>query len=74
MASFQPFQLGRHSCIGMKVAYNEMRVTLARLLWSFDVELANKKDRWDWGEQNTYIFWVSNDYDRLDNGAWERHS
>ncbi|KAH7346072.1 cytochrome P450 [Pyrenochaeta sp. MPI-SDFR-AT-0127] len=57
MSSFQPFQMGRHICIGLKVAYAEMRLTLARLLWSFDIALADEKDRWDWGEQKTYIFW-----------------
>lgn len=45
-------------CIGMKMAYSEMRVILSRLLWSFDLALADEKDRWDWGEQKTYIFWV----------------
>jgi cytochrome P450 len=59
MASFQPFQMGRHVCIGVKLAYAEMRVILARLLWSFDIKLAEEGDRWDWGEQQTYIFWVS---------------
>jgi cytochrome P450 len=62
MASFQPFLMGRHVCIGLKHAYAEMRVTLARLLWSFDVELEKEGDRWDWGLQKTYIFWVSNPY------------
>ncbi|KAF1836518.1 cytochrome P450 [Decorospora gaudefroyi] len=57
MAAFQPFQLGRHSCIGMKIAYMEMRLILSRLLWSFDPALADEKDRWDWGEQYTYAFW-----------------
>jgi cytochrome P450 len=59
MALFQPFQIGRHNCIGMRVAYNELRLTLSRLLWSFDVRLANPEDRWDWGEQCTYALWVS---------------
>ena len=59
MASFQPFGMGRHGCIGMKLAYAMMRVTLARLLFTFDISLADKKDRWDWGEQKTYILWVS---------------
>ncbi|KAH9875641.1 hypothetical protein IAQ61_003105 [Plenodomus lingam] len=57
MAAFQPFQIGRHMCIGLKVAYAEMRVVLARLVWSFDLRLADEADRWDWGEQKTYIFW-----------------
>ncbi|KAF2846535.1 cytochrome P450 [Plenodomus tracheiphilus IPT5] len=58
MSAFQPFQLGRHTCIGLKVAYSEMRVVLARLLCSFDLQLADENDRWDWGKQNTYILWV----------------
>ncbi|CAA9962782.1 benzoate 4-monooxygenase cytochrome P450 [Pyrenophora teres f. maculata] len=54
---FHPFQLGRHSCIGQKVAYMEMRLVLARLLWSFDVTLRDARDRWDWGDQFTHILW-----------------
>ncbi|KAJ4299382.1 hypothetical protein N0V90_004627 [Kalmusia sp. IMI 367209] len=57
LSSLQPFQMGRHNCIGMKLAYAELRLTLARLLFAFDISLADEKDRWDWGEQNTYIFW-----------------
>ncbi|USP79002.1 hypothetical protein yc1106_06276 [Curvularia clavata] len=57
MAAFQPFSMGRHMCIGMKVAYQEMRVILARLLWSFDLALKDPSDVWDWGEQSTYILW-----------------
>ncbi|KAL5372840.1 hypothetical protein PMIN06_012636 [Paraphaeosphaeria minitans] len=56
-SSLQPFQTGRHVCIGMKLAYAELRVTLARLLFTFDMRLADENDRWDWGEQNTYILW-----------------
>lgn len=59
MSTFLPFGTGRHSCIGMKLAYAEMRVTLARLLFNFDISLANQSDRWDWGDQKTYILWVS---------------
>jgi cytochrome P450 len=60
MASFQPFQIGRHACIGINVAWREMRLTVARLLWAFDVRLADEKgDRWDWGTQRTFILWVS---------------
>lgn len=59
MAVFQPFSMGRHMCIGMKVAYQEMRLILARLLWSFDLALKDPNDVWDWGEQSTYILWVS---------------
>jgi hypothetical protein len=43
----------------MKLAYAMMRVILARFLYAFDVSLADEKDRWDWGDQKTYILWVS---------------
>jgi cytochrome P450 len=46
-AAFQPFGLGRHSCIGQTLAYAEMRLILARLFFTFDVELADAADVWD---------------------------
>lgn len=46
-------------CIGMKVAYQELRLILSRLLWSFNLALKDPKDVFDWGEQSTYILWVS---------------
>jgi cytochrome P450 len=58
MTAFQPFAIGRHSCIGMKLAYAELRYILARLLFAFDISLADPTDKWDWGEQETHIFWV----------------
>ena len=56
-AAFQPFGLGRHGCIGQTLAYAEMRLILARLLFAFDIELADAADVWDWGTQKTFIFW-----------------
>jgi cytochrome P450 len=57
MAGFMPFGAGRNNCIGMKLAYAEMRVTLARLVWGFDVSLEEGGERWDWGRQRTFVFW-----------------
>lgn len=57
MSTYQPFGTGRHSCIGKVLAYAEMRLVLARLLFAFDVRLEDEGDRWDWGEQDTFIFW-----------------
>ncbi|KAF3041317.1 hypothetical protein E8E12_005609 [Didymella heteroderae] len=57
MASFNPFSVGRHQCIGMKLAYAEMRIIVARLVFAFDLKLANKHDSFDWGEQESYILW-----------------
>ena len=57
MAGFQPFSVGRHQCIGLKLAYAELRVVIARVIYAFDLRLADEKDRFDWGEQETYILW-----------------
>ncbi|KAF2662135.1 benzoate 4-monooxygenase cytochrome-like protein P450 [Lophiostoma macrostomum CBS 122681] len=54
-SSFHPFLFGRHSCIGLRLAWAEMRITLARLLFTFDVSPAD--DVKDFGEQQTFIFW-----------------
>ncbi|CBX97259.1 hypothetical protein IAQ61_007329 [Plenodomus lingam] len=53
--AFEPFLLGRHKCIGQKLAWTIMRLTLARLLFSFDLHAAEKPR--DFGTQKTYIFW-----------------
>lgn len=57
LSAFQSFQLGRHSCIGQSLAYAEMRLVLARLIYAFDVRLADATDIWDRGKQKTFIFW-----------------
>ncbi|KAH6694935.1 cytochrome P450 ClCP1 [Leptodontidium sp. MPI-SDFR-AT-0119] len=50
----QPFSFGPRNCLGKSLAYNEMRVMLARLLWNFDLELADESQ--DWAQQKTYTF------------------
>jgi cytochrome P450 len=57
MTSFNPFSVGRHQCIGLKLAYAEMRIIVARMIFAFDLRLADETDRFDWGEQETYILW-----------------
>ncbi|TVY33841.1 Cytochrome P450 monooxygenase [Lachnellula subtilissima] len=42
----QPFSVGRRGCIGRNLAYAEMRLILARLVWNFDVELAEESRDW----------------------------
>ena len=56
-SAFNPFSIGRHNCIGQTLAYAEMRLILARLVYAFDISLADDKDVWDWGTQKTFIFW-----------------
>lgn len=57
--AFQPFSLGRHQCIGQRLAWAELRLVIAKLLWSFDIAFhdeARHKGR-DFVMQKTFIFW-----------------
>lgn len=37
-AAFQPFSFGPRNCVGKNLAYAEMRLILAKIIWSFDLE------------------------------------
>lgn len=55
---FRPFLAGRHVCIGERFAWAEIRLIIARLLFSFDISLDESSPGLaDWGEQKTFIFW-----------------
>jgi len=43
--AWQPFTLGPHVCIGQNLAWAEMRLTLAKVLWSFDLEAPADKSK-----------------------------
>ncbi|KAK3063410.1 hypothetical protein LTS18_000586 [Coniosporium uncinatum] len=42
----QPFMVGPRGCLGKNLAYAEMRLLLAKMLWHFDFELADPADEW----------------------------
>lgn len=54
-ASFAPFSLGSRNCIGRNLAYSEMRVIIARLLWNFDLKLEEESRRWI--DMKVFILW-----------------
>ncbi|KAH8674201.1 cytochrome P450 [Xylariales sp. PMI_506] len=51
----QPFSVGPRNCIGRNLAYAEMRLILARIIYNFDMELVDGKE--DWLDQEIYFFW-----------------
>jgi len=55
-AASQPFSLGPRNCIGRALAYAEMRLIMARLIWNFDLELAAGSEEWG-TEQRAYLVW-----------------
>ena len=54
----QPFSTGPRACLGKGLAYNEMRVILARLVWNFDIVIEPESLEWD--NQKTYTLWEKN--------------
>jgi cytochrome P450 len=57
MAILQPFGVGRQQCLGMRLAWVELRFVLARLLYTFDMEAVDVNAIPSWAEQKTFIFW-----------------
>ncbi|KAL3485494.1 cytochrome protein [Aspergillus germanicus] len=54
-AAAQPFSLGLRGCPGKSMAYMEAGLILARILWSFDLQLAPGCAGWD--EQRAFLIW-----------------
>lgn len=51
----QPFQVGPRNCIGRNLAYAEIKIIMARLVWQFDIENATEGD---WiGTQKVFMVW-----------------
>ncbi|THX69009.1 cytochrome P450 [Aureobasidium pullulans] len=51
----QPFSVGHRNCIGMNLAYHEIRLILAHLLWNFDLEADDIP--YDWLDQGVHVVW-----------------
>ncbi|CAI7657147.1 unnamed protein product [Penicillium discolor] len=58
-AAFQPFSFGPRNCIGKNLAYHEMRLILAKVLYNFEVSLL--PDSIGWEKQKTFLLWEKND-------------
>ncbi|KAF2005891.1 cytochrome P450 monooxygenase-like protein [Amniculicola lignicola CBS 123094] len=59
-AATQPFSFGPRNCLGKNLAYSEMRVILAKVLFTFDLELANKEQDWI-AEHKCFTLWKKPD-------------
>nr|AVY05532.1 cytochrome P450 monooxygenase [Nodulisporium sp.] len=56
LSAMQPFSVGPRNCIGRNLAYAEMRLILARILYRFDIELAPGAQDW-MKNQRFYSLW-----------------
>ncbi|KAG0154582.1 hypothetical protein PDIDSM_150 [Penicillium digitatum] len=54
-AAFQPFSFGPRNCIGKNLAYHEMRLILAKVLYNFDFSLLPESVGWE--KQKTFFLW-----------------
>ncbi|KAI2635971.1 cytochrome P450 [Xylaria nigripes] len=50
----QPFSVGPRICLGMNMAWHEMRLPLAKLLYEFDIEPNVGPE---WIDQKVYVIW-----------------
>ncbi|KAL8300324.1 hypothetical protein RB593_009936 [Gaeumannomyces tritici] len=51
----QPFSVGPRACIARNLAYFEIKLVIARLVWQYDIE---NRTEWDWmGSQNLWHLW-----------------
>ncbi|KXJ94939.1 cytochrome P450 [Microdochium bolleyi] len=56
--AFVPFSSGPRGCPGYNAAYMQLRLTLAKMFWTFDVELTNG-DTLDWERDlRMYAVWI----------------
>ncbi|RAL00110.1 cytochrome P450 [Aspergillus ibericus CBS 121593] len=55
--SFQPFSFGPRNCLGKNLAWAEMRLIAAKLLFRFNMELSGESGQWLDG-QRVFGFWV----------------
>ncbi|KAH8819269.1 cytochrome protein [Xylogone sp. PMI_703] len=53
--ALQPFHVGPRNCLGRNLAYVEMRLLIALVLWHFDLELCPVSN--DWAKQKVFLLW-----------------
>ncbi|KAK7735123.1 hypothetical protein SLS63_004109 [Diaporthe eres] len=57
--AIQPFSYGPRNCVGKHLAYNEMRLIMARLLWEFDMRLDPSSREWTlpYSQHKSWVVW-----------------
>ncbi|MCJ1442591.1 MAG: hypothetical protein MMC23_003087 [Stictis urceolatum] len=53
--ALQPFHIGPRNCLGRNLAYSEMRLILARMVYNFDMRLDESSIGWI--KQRNYLLW-----------------
>ncbi|KAK3672299.1 hypothetical protein LTR78_007839 [Recurvomyces mirabilis] len=53
--AMEPFSVGPRNCLGKNLAWHEMRLLLATLIFHFDIKLNSESEQWD--DQKIYTLW-----------------
>ncbi|KAJ9194590.1 hypothetical protein DTO164E3_7257 [Paecilomyces variotii] len=53
--TLQPFHVGPRNCLGRNLAYSEMRLILALIVFNFDIRLSD--DSCNWIQQKNFLMW-----------------
>ena len=54
-AAIQPFGMGPRRCIGKELAWAEMLLVVARMVWNFDISIADPSKPLDWMKLKTFM-------------------
>ncbi|KAK6603848.1 cytochrome P450 [Botrytis cinerea] len=54
-AAMQSFSFGPRNCLGKNLAYVEMRLIIARILWEFDIEMCDGME--NWSDVKIFLVW-----------------
>lgn len=60
LEAMQSFSVGPRNCVGKNLAYAEMRLVLARMVFEFDMELSERSKNW-LKENEAYTIWKKSD-------------
>jgi cytochrome P450 len=55
-SAHQPFGAGYRNCIGQNMAMHEMRLIMATLLQTYDLELCEESA--NWAAQKSFVLWI----------------
>ncbi|XXH04551.1 hypothetical protein Hte_010968 [Hypoxylon texense] len=56
LEAMQPFSYGPRNCLGKNLAYAEMRLILAKIIFNFDMTLSSECENW-LRDQKAYVVW-----------------